>query len=455
MKPAALLWCALLAAVALALPTVRAVMVTNPMMAGVADPDVLRVDDEHGQPTYFLTHTVGNGADFPLFVSQDLVSWHQQHEGLFNHSGTPGHSVQMGAYHYCWLWAPEIRPANKIGGFILSFTASRFDKPQTPCPGYDEGSGVFMAYAKTPYGPFYDASNADVFPRPTGASLDPKQCEQKQWLQLPHSTIVDQHDCDSQNGILCNNTMRLDPDVFNDPKTGESWFAYSFYTNSEVVLKPFELTNLGEHVGLVKQSADDPRFVSCNPAEATKVWGANCHDEATLDRLSKYCPRCGEMLSFVKGRLNETMMRGPAIWGVVEGAMLFRRGDLVYLLMSHSAWDSAYYSVMWTAAPTVEELAYTNEKRMVGRFLIPSKDQNFGHGTAVLGPDNEHWYYIHHHLDHSTCNKPGDNCSRDLYISPLNFNADGSIQPVFPAENLHVEIYQPKNTHAAQRIALA
>jgi predicted amidophosphoribosyltransferase len=155
--------------------------------------------------------------------------------------------------------------------------------------------------------------------------------------------------------------------------------------NSEVVLSS-ELHTLGEHVGLVKQSSADPRFVSCDAAQATKVWAANCHDDATLTRLASYCPRCGEQLSFFKGRLNETMQRGPALWGVVEGPMLFRHGKLVYLLMSHSAWDSAYYSVMWTAAPTVEELAYTNPHRMVGRFLIPSREQSFGHGTAVLGP---------------------------------------------------------------------
>jgi hypothetical protein len=161
--------------------------------------------------------------------------------------------------------------------------------------------------------------------------------------------------------------------------------SFFFPANSELTL-PSELETLGEHVAIVKQSSSDPRFVSCDASQATKVWGANCHDNATLARLASYCPRCGEQLSFFKGRMNETMQRGPALWGVVEGAMLFRRGGLVYLLMSHSAWDSAYYSVMFTAAPTVEELDYTNPKRMVGRFIIPSMQQSFGHGTAVLGP---------------------------------------------------------------------
>lgn len=154
--------------------------------------------------------------------------------------------------------------------------------------------------------------------------------------------------------------------------------------NSYPVL-PWEQNNLGEHVGLVKQSSADPRYVSCSAAEATKVWGGSPHDDRTEQRLRESCPRCGEMLSFTQG-LNGTMMRDTAIWGVVEGPMLFRRAGLVYLLMSHSCFNSAFYSVMWAAAPTVEELDLNNQKRMVGRFLIPSKDQNFGHGTAVLGP---------------------------------------------------------------------
>jgi beta-xylosidase len=169
------------------------------------------VDDSSGKPTYFLTHTIDNGADFPLYTSHDLVTWTLQPQGLFNHTGTPGSSVQMGDYFYCWLWAPEIRPAVGIGGYILSFTASRFASMQHSCPGYDEGSGTFMAYSKSPYGPFYDASNADVFPRPTGPSLEQKECPTNQWLGIPHSTVVDQHDCGSKQGILCNNTMRLDP----------------------------------------------------------------------------------------------------------------------------------------------------------------------------------------------------------------------------------------------------
>ncbi len=86
--------------------------------------------------------------------------------------------------------------------------------------------------------------------------------------------------------------------------------------------------------------------------------------------------------------------------------MLFRRNNLVYALLSHSAYDSAYYSIMFAAAPTVEELDLSNPNRLIGRFLIPSRDQSFGHGTAVLGPDNEHYYYIHHHLNHDLCNSP-------------------------------------------------
>ncbi len=58
-----------------------------------------------------------------------------------------------------------------------------------------------------------------------------------------------------------------------------------------------------------------------------------------------------------------------------------RRGDYVYMFVSGSLFDSAYYTVFFVAAKTVEELATDNPNRLVGRYLIPSKDQSFGHGT--------------------------------------------------------------------------
>ena len=344
------------------------------------------------------------------------------------------------------VWAPEVRPSPLSGGYILSFTASRFSSYQDSCPDYDEGSGVFVSWSQKPLGP-YDSPQSH--PHPTGRNVD--WCPDVPETAQPFSWEVDHHDCDP---AVCNNTMRLDSDLYNDPDTAEAWYSYAWYTNSEVVT-PFDHKNLGEHVSIVKVNASSPEWVSCQTEEATKVWAVSPHDAVTLEALNNSCPRCSEQLSFSKGRLNETMMRDGVVWGVVEAPMVFRRGDYVYLLASHSAWDSAYYSVMWIAALTVEGLDLSNGAggdRLVGRFLIPSLQQSFGHGTAVLGPDGESWYYVHHHLDHTTCTRAGIPCPRSIYISPLNFEDRGDgrgdvwIKEVFPAEELQVKVYQPANS---------
>ncbi len=308
------------AAVFVALVTVpaSATVLTNPVLGGVADPDVLRVDDPvTGKPTYFLTHTIGNDA-FPLYTSNDLVTWTRQ-KNLFGiePSGTPG-TIFMNGYWYCNNWAPEIRPS-PAGGYILSFTSCRYTSEIASCPGYDEGGGTFVAWSKTPYGPFYDPSDAS-FPRPLGASLDPKVCPTATWDLIPHSNIVDQHSC---MGALpaCNSTARLDCDLFTDPLTNTSWFSYAWFTNP-MPIDAWEMSNAGEHIHVVKLDHSDPRYVTCDEAQATKVWMQSPHDEITTQKLQAYCERCGEQLSFSKGRMNETMQRGGAVWGVVEGTML-------------------------------------------------------------------------------------------------------------------------------------
>lgn len=375
-----------------------------------------------------------------IYISNNLVDW-SLHGYAFGVTQTPGVSLQLGDYYYCGNWAPDIRPDHSPrGGYILSFTSSRYHQLQKPCPPYDEGSGVFVAWSLLPWGPY---NTVDTHPQPTGASAD---CPSIIHDNVPFSHLIDRQDCSPQ---ACNNSMRLDSDLFNDPLTGEKWFSYSWYSNS-LPVTPWDHHQLGEHVMMVRLNQSDPMLVPCDVQEATKVWIASPHDNRTLSSLSTYCPRCSESLSFTKGRQNETMQREGVVWGVTEASMTFRRGEYVYLLYSHSAWDSAYYSVAYVAAKSVEELSLTSSSsssRFVGRFLLPSLDQSFGHGTAVLGPDNQHWYYIHHHLNHTACQGEG-NCKRDIYISPLNFEDRGDgkgqvyIKPVLPAEALVVPVYQ-------------
>ena len=278
-------------------------------------------------------------------------------------------------------------------------------------------------------------------PLPAGAQLG--ACADSIRNAIPHS--VDNVSPQCQGGF-CDNIVRLDSDVFHDEKTNRWWLSYAWYTNTPPMVA-WEKTNYGEHTSIVELKPSDPFAVICDP-NVKKVFAADCHDANLLGALNSSCLRCGETLSFTRDRQNNEFIRDGFSWGVVEGPNLFRHGDLIYLMLSGSIWDSGYYSLFYLAAPTVEELAMDNPKRIAGRFVIPSLNQAFGHGTAVIGPDGQSLYFVHHRLRHDLCQANGD-CHRDVFVSPIDFEDrhDGKgpiwIKPRFPAEDPTVTVQIP------------
>ncbi len=414
-------------------PVFETVSITNPAIAGDhPDPGVLRTIGDDGRPLYVLTHTSGNG-DPPIYTSRDLLHWERQPEGAFHYAGGGAASVNLPSSSFCHIWAPQIVETDS--GMLLSFTAERHAGPQASCPGFSEEQGVYMASAASPLGPFATADHPWE-PFPAGANAD--TCAIRD--DLPASVDYATPDC---LGGFCHHVIRLDSDVWRDPATGRWWMAYSWYTNSPPQV-PWEVDNHGEHTHVVELDPADPWAVRCDAA-TPQIFVANAQDDATKAALAGYCPDCGEMLSNTKGRFDEEVVRDGASWGVAEGTSLFRRGDWVYALVSGSLWDSGYYHVYFVAAPTVEELAVGSPTRIVGRYLIPSEDQAFGHGSAVLGPDGETWYFVHHRLDHAKCRDAGD-CSRDVWVSRIDFEdrgdgrGDAWIVPRRPARDPDVEV---------------
>ncbi|MDB4934079.1 MAG: hypothetical protein JWP87_1051 [Labilithrix sp.] len=426
-------------AAASAAPTFHGVTATNPVL-GIdhPDPDVLRLaDPTTGRVTYYLSATVGTG-DIDLYTSPDLLTWTKSPKGLFDAAAraVKGKSLSLNGNEYCSIWAPQL---SQLGpsSFLLSFTASRTTAVQDPCPGYGENGGVFWATASSPLGPFAPASRVGE-PATFGAS---PACAIKD--QLPHSRDVLTDDC---QGGFCHQMVRLDSHTFRDSKTGRAWSAYSWYTNTPPQTQ-FERDNYGEHIHVVELDAKDPRFVKCDPS-TPQIFASNARDGATIAKLGAYCPRCTEQLRFDKGRFDEDFVRDGVPWAVNEGASMIRRGEYVYLFVSGGLFDSAFYSVFFIAAKTVEELAIDSETRIVGRFLVPSKDQSFGHGSPVLGPDGKSLYFLHHRLQHGPCKTSGA-CARDVWLSPVEFEdhddglGDVWIKPRFPAETPDVTVAVP------------
>ncbi len=405
----------------------------NPVLTGDhPDPAVLRVESG-GRVSYYLVATVDQG-DFPIYRSDDLVHWTRLSEGAFRRPFAAGGSYEINGHHYCHLWAPQL-VAVRPGAFMLAFTASRYDRAQRPCPAYGEDGGIYLASSANVEGP-YAVADHPWEPLPAGGQIS--SCAIRD--SLPRSLDRVSGDC---QGTFCHHIIRLDGDVFRDPTTGRWWLSYAWFTNTPARVE-WEYANHGEHSSLVELDGADPWAVRCTTS-VPQVIVANPHDDATTNRLRSSCTRCGEMLSFTRGRQGENMVRDGHSWGVAEGPALFRRGALVYALYSGSAWDSAYYHVAWSAAPTVEELSYDNPRRLVGRLLIPSNGMSFGHGSPVLGPDGESWFYVYHRLRAEACRASGD-CARDVWVSPLTFDDRGDgrgavyLRTRFPAEDATVTV---------------
>jgi hypothetical protein len=406
----------------------------NPVLAGDhPDPAVLRVQDAAGRAAYYLVATVDEG-DFPIYRSDDLVRWARLPQPAFRRPFAPGGSIALNGHHYCHLWAPQL-VAVRPGAFMLAFTASRYDAPQRPCPPYGEDGGLYLASSASVEGP-YAVAEHPWEPLPAGGQVS--TCALRN--SLPRSLDRVSGDC---QGTFCQDIIRLDGDVFRDPLTDRWWLSYAWFTNTPPRVD-WERANHGEHASVVELDAADPWAVRCASTTAP-VFLANPHDGATVARLRGSCARCGERLSFTRGRQGEEMRRDGSSWGVAEGPSLFRRGRYVYALYSGSAWDSAYYSVAWSAAPSVAELAYDNPARLVGRLLVPSGAMSFGHGSPVLGPDGRSWFYVHHRLRADACRVSGD-CARDVWVTPMTFDdrGDGNgavhLRARFPEEDATVTV---------------
>jgi len=283
----------------------------------------------------------------------------------------PGSSMQLVAHepwHYCDIWSPVL--SRLAVGFMLSLSARRFPRPQTPCPPlpFPYSGTIYQAYSRADIaGPYSGVELAGPAPGCAAASAP---------RSLGNATSGG---CGPTGD--CEAVLRLGPERFADGN--ESWLAFEWYTHEPPRSKA-EAADSGEHISLTRLAPGDPRRVACLPgASGTRGRGrggassapgtpaitgrsptsapgtfvvASPKDAWLLAQLRGYCARCGEMLSFCMGRGGTCMATNGHTFGVAEAPALFRRGGFVYLLGSASAWDSAYYSVFFIAAPDVPSL---------------------------------------------------------------------------------------------------
>lgn len=404
-----------------------------------ADPMVVRDISAEGGVSYVLATTiVGANGDMPAFTSTDLIHWKAEANGLFHQKQTPNSSIGLGGGAFCNVWSPAMM---RVGAskYLLAFTATRFDSTQMPCPSYADDSGIYVAHATGPLGPF-PVDGEPLEPLPFGPA---DTCPEPQKSALSHSVPVAESGC---GAAPCERVMRTHADFFEDPKTGTLWAAYGWFTSIPPVTE-WEKANHGGHVSLTPLDPLDPSRVRCDDPPVT-IHAGNPHDAATLSALAASCDGCDAMLSMTRDRLGNEMMRDGVSWGLVERPSLFRRGEWVYLLLSGSSYDSPYSHVFWVAAKSVEGLSLESPGRIQGRYLVPSDGQSFGGGSAVLGPDGQSYYYVHNHLDTGPCQATGT-CDRDVWVSPIEFEDRGDgrgdvwIKPRFPAKDTKIRVTVP------------
>ena len=226
--------------------TAKVVTATNPVLGtDHPDPHVLRVVDKAGTVRYYLTSTVGT-SDIPIYTSTDLVHWSVKSQAFGGLTAKGDGALEINGAYFCNIWAPQIVETN--GSYLLSFTAQRFDTPPKTCPDYNEDSGVYLASAASPEGPY---ATADHPWEPLVGGGQISSCSSTIKDEIPHSPDVAFHDCD---GGQCDQIMRLDSDVFHDSKDGSYWLSYAWYTN-DGPLTDWEQTNFGEHVSVTQLTA--------------------------------------------------------------------------------------------------------------------------------------------------------------------------------------------------------
>jgi hypothetical protein len=437
---------------------------SNPILAGdTPDPDVLRVTTSSG-PTFsqfYLSSTSHNDSDIPQWTSTDLLFWSpSQYLGgrLFDAPSRPaGHGIYLNGYTFCQVWSPSVNQFSQ-NQFILSFAAIRY-RGDVACPDstfYLNGSGgIYNAYATSPTGPFY-STEQPWLPMAAGPDPNPAHCPSVQQLRLPSTDTDHKFNC---GGRDCPLVMRDGPEVWNDPATGRSYLTYSFLTNEPP--KAEERHFNGVNLAVTEVDPNNPFAVTCGQLNPV-IHVTNPLDSNMTDRLGNYCDGCSELLSTRKGmdcssgscHEFDGVSSDGSPWGVTEGGSLFRRGDWIYFLFSHSSWNTRYYGVSYIAAKSVEDLVWTNHNprtRIVGRFLIPGGSsgwQAYGHGKAFLGPDGEQWYYAHHHMDVDALRQTGLG-TRDLFLNRIEFEDRGDglgevyIRPKFPDVGDSVSVRVP------------
>lgn len=336
--------------------------VNNPVIAGLyADPEIL-FSQKTGK--YYLYPTTDGiegwqGHDFNVFSSKDMKSWNKE-----------GCIIDLATEQVAWAkeyaWAPCAIEVPYLKGRICNTPemlaklsaerakAERKGKPSRKISYktfyyFTAGKRIGVAVSDDPAGPFIE---------PLGRPLLDKAPQ-------------------GQGGQV------IDPDVFQDPKTGKY---YLYWGNSFLA---------------VSELADDMVSV-----KDTKV---------IIPRAKK------------------------RDYNYNEGTYVFYRDGKYYFSWSENDTRSAYYRVRYLISDSPTEFVRDGKPAVTEKTIVISQDPSrqifgTGHHAVICKPGTDEWYIVYHRFARPEGIKKGWSAgyNREVCVDKLEFNEDGTIKSVKP-----------------------
>lgn len=337
--------------------------VNNPVIKGrFADPEIL-FSQKTGK--YYLYPTTDGiegwkGHDFKVFSSDDMKTWKKE-----------GTIIDLATNQISWAndcaWAPCAIEVTYLKGKICNTPemmerlaaerakAERKGKPSKKISYrtfyyFTAGKRIGVAVSDNPAGPFTD---------PIGKPLLDKAPE-------------------GQGGQV------IDPDVFQDPKTGKY---YLYWGNSYMAV-----SELGDDMTSIKD---------------TKV---------LIPRNKK------------------------REYNYNEGTYVFFRNGKYYFMWSENDTRSTYYRVRYLISDSPVEFVRDGKPAKTERTIVISQDPSkqifgTGHHAIIQKPGTDEWYIVYHRFARPDGVKMGWSAgyNREVCIDKIEFNEDGTIKAVRPS----------------------
>ena len=326
----------------------------NPVIEGLyADPEVLYSEKDGKYYLYPTTDGQENwdNHDFRCYSSTDLKNW--KYEGVILDLQTDCQWAKRKAWAPCII-ERKVTPAVKKQ--LLGKKAYKGKKDDLFMYFYyfvGEGQ-IGVAVSDQPTGPFKDALGKPL--------------------------------CTKDMPVMKNGGATIDPDVFQDPKTGKY---YLYWGNGTII-----------------------------------------------------CAELNDDMTSFKGEPTVVLPRkDKARYNYNEGAYVFYRNGLYYFTWSENDTRSKNYRVRYAISDSPTALVRNGQPVTAAeKTIVLQRDDTkqifgTGHHAILQKPGTDEWYIVYHRFQRPRGAKLDWSAgyNREVCIDPLTFNADGTIQPVKPS----------------------